>query len=150
MPGPGDAKMKRLFDMYRDAKTDFYAAAPKSLERTKAAKFLRDTTENCLNHIALYQRSANDQDAKPGTSVPRDGVTFGELKTTLKKATEIAEKGSGGKKRRFDEDSVSQNSGRAKTHTAPPPTNRGYHNFQGGIRRRTSPPQSDCYRPSYR
>jgi len=106
VPSQNDPKMKRLLAMYRHAKGEFNATIPRSLERTTAAKFLRDTTENCLAHIATQQRSASSEKPDLATSMANasfDGFTMEELEDTLKKTTAIAEKGSGGKKRRFDE-----------------------------------------------
>ncbi|KAK4691343.1 hypothetical protein P7C71_g5637, partial [Lecanoromycetidae sp. Uapishka_2] len=116
MSGPDDAKMNRLFDMYFKAQSDFDATSPKSLERTTAAKFLRDTTENCLTHIAFQQYPDSDVDAQAMIKgVHTEGI-LGMLKATLKETTKIAEKGSGGTKRRFEEDqgSAPQKSSHAK------------------------------------
>lgn len=90
-----DQKFKRLFIIYDRARKDFEATPAKTLERTKSAKFLRDTTENCLAYIAAKQ-------CQPGAEVARDGLLL-ELKSTLEETMAIAEQGSGGKKRRFDE-----------------------------------------------
>ena len=92
----GDEKLKRLFMVYHRARKDFDATPAKTLEYTKSAKFLRDTTENCLAYIAAKQ-------ARPGAEVGCDRL-LRELRATLEETTVIAEKGSGGKKRRFDED----------------------------------------------
>lgn len=83
-----DEKLKRLFIVYHRARKDFDATSAKTLERTKSAKFLRDTTENCLAYIAA-------KGARP--------AMLDELRTTLEETIAIAEQGSGGKKRRFDE-----------------------------------------------
>lgn len=90
-----DQKFKRLFFIYDRARKDFEATPAKTLERTKSAKFLRDTTENCLAYIAAKQ-------SQPGAEVTCDGLLH-ELKSTLEETIAIAEQGSGGKKRRFDE-----------------------------------------------
>ena len=92
----GDEKLKRLFMVYHRARKDFDATPAKTLEYTKSAKFLRDTTENCLAYIAAKQ-------ARPGVEVTCDRL-LPELRATLEETTVIAEQGSGGKKRRFDED----------------------------------------------
>ena len=83
-----DEKLKRLFIVYHRARKDFDATPAKTLERTKSAKFLRDTTENCLAYIAA-------KGARP--------AMLEELRTTLEETMAIVEQGSGGKKRRFDE-----------------------------------------------
>lgn len=90
-----DEKLKRLFVVYHNARKDFDATPSKTLERTKSAKFLRDTTENCLAYIAAKQ-------TRPGGKVTCDRL-LQELRATLEETIAIAEKGSGGKKRRFDE-----------------------------------------------
>ena len=82
--------------MYHRARKDFDATPAKTLEYTKSAKFLRDTTENCLAYIAAKQ-------ARPGAEVTCERL-LRELGATLEETTVIAEQGSGGKKRRFDED----------------------------------------------
>ena len=92
----GDEKLKRLFMVYHRARKDFDATPAKTLEYTKSAKFLRDTTENCLAYIAAKQ-------GKPGVEVTCDRL-LEDLRATLEETTVIAEQGSGGKKRRFDED----------------------------------------------
>ena len=92
----GDEKLKRLFTVYHRARKDFDLTPAKTLEYTKSAKFLRDTTENCLAYIAAKQ-------ARPGAEVTCDRL-LRELTATLEETTVIAEQGSGGKKRRFDED----------------------------------------------
>ena len=90
-----DQKLKRLFIIYDRARKDFEATPAKTLERTKSAKFLRDTTENCLAYIASKQ-------SQHGVEVTCDELLL-ELKSTLEETIAIAEQGSGGKKRRFDE-----------------------------------------------
>ena len=96
----GDEKLKRLFTVYHKARKDFDASPAKTLERTKSAKFLRDTTENCLAYIATKRIRPGGSKAK----VAYDGKILDELRATLGETIAIAEQGSGGKKRRFDED----------------------------------------------
>ena len=95
----GDEKLKRLFVVYHKAKKDFHATPAKTLERTKSAKFLRDTTENCLAYIAAQQTRSGDSRVEAAC----DGEMLSELRITLEETIAIAEQGSGGKKRRFDE-----------------------------------------------
>lgn len=98
-PKDGDESLKRLFIVYHKARKDFDATPAKTLERTKSAKFLRDTTENCLAYIAAKQTRSG------GSKVEAicDGNMLDELRATLEETIAIAEQGSGGKKRRFDE-----------------------------------------------
>ena len=84
--------------MYHQARKDFDTMSAKTPERTKSAKFLRDTTENCLAYIAAKQTSSADSE-----SATCDGDLLDELRATLEETIAIAEEGSGGKKRRFDE-----------------------------------------------
>ena len=95
----GDEKLKRLFIVYHKAKRDFHATPAKTLERTKSAKFLRDTTENCLAYIAAKQTRSGDSQVEAAC----DGEMLSELRATLEETIAIVEQGSGGKKRRFDE-----------------------------------------------
>ena len=95
----GDEKLKRLFIVYHKAKKDFHATPAKTLERTKSAKFLRDTTENCLAYIAAKQTRAGESQVEAAY----DGEMLSELRATLEETIAIVEQGSGGKKRRFDE-----------------------------------------------
>ena len=103
--GP-DEKLKKLLSVFHRAKRDFHSTAEKSIERTTAAKFLRDTVENCLNYIEFEQGPGRTVEGSAAPS--RAGGTINhamlsQLKRTLAEATAIAERGSGGKKRRFDE-----------------------------------------------
>lgn len=95
----GDEKLKRLFIVYHKARKDFDASPAKTRERTRSAKFLRDTTENCLAYIAAKQT----RPAGLKVEVTCDGKMQDELRATLEETKAIAEQGSGGKKRRFDE-----------------------------------------------
>ena len=90
--------------MYHKARKDFDNTPVKTIERTKSAKFLRDTTENCLAYIASKQARS------PKVEATCDERLLKELRATLEETIAIAERGSGGKKRRFDEnwDSVPQ------------------------------------------
>lgn len=97
MPNDGDEKLKRLFVVYHKARKDFDNTRAKTIERTKSAKFLRDTTENCLAYITSKQTRS------PKAEATCDGKLLEELRATLEETKAIAERGSGGKKRRFDE-----------------------------------------------
>ena len=97
--------LRKLFITYQTAKKDFDASRLRSLERTRSAKFLRDTTENCLAYLTANQNPLRDTEP-PDTSSELSGgsAIVDEMNTTLQKAIEAAEEGSGGKKRRFDDD----------------------------------------------
>ena len=97
--------LMRLFITYQKAKKDFEATPLKSLERTKSAKFLRDTIENCLAYLAARQDPSLGREFFDATIQLSGGkATIDAMKSTLQEAIEAAEEGSGGKKRRFDED----------------------------------------------
>ena len=102
----GDLKLNRLMDVYQVARYDFDATPPKSLDRTKAAKFLRDTIENCQSYLKA-QQNISHSDGKPNyhssAQGPLDPATLDEMQTLLEVTCAIVERGSGGKKRSFDE-----------------------------------------------
>ncbi len=91
-----DTMFDRLLNLYKTAKDDYCKTDRNTMSRTKAARFLRDTTENCILYIEDRQSSANSQ--------MHDEPILRELRATLEEAMEEVEKGSGGKKRRFDDD----------------------------------------------
>ena len=93
----------KLFVLYKRAKPDFEATPLKSLERTKAAKFLRDTAENCISCLTPKRQPGGGFTAiNTRRYLNKHGLTLEELKSVLEQAREAAEQGSGGKKRRFD------------------------------------------------
>lgn len=92
---PTDPKLQRLWSLFLEAHTDFNLERTDNFRRTTAAKFLRDTIENCLSYISSYPSSAGNH---PEEETDRETL----LKDTLKLAIEAAERGSGGRKRRFD------------------------------------------------
>lgn len=92
---PTDPKLQRLWSLFLEARTDFNLERTDNFRRTTAAKFLRDTIENCLSYISSYPSSAGNY---PEEATDRETL----LKDTLKLAIEAAERGSGGRKRRFD------------------------------------------------
>ena len=97
-------KLKRLFNMYRTAKADFHTTSPKTLDRTRAAKFLRDTIENCLEYMSSKEipMSSIGGISSGSTDISKQNISE-EFQATLKEAVAAAEMGSGGKKRSFDE-----------------------------------------------
>lgn len=92
---PTDPKLQRLWSLFLEARTEFNLEHTDNFQRTTAAKFLRDTIENCLSYISFYPFSAGNY---PKEATGRETL----LKDTLKLAIEAAERGSGGRKRRFD------------------------------------------------
>lgn len=96
--------LRKLFVIYQNAKDEFHATPRRSLERTKSAKFLRDTTENCITYIASRQISSSEGGQINIMSMLDGGqARVDEMRSTLQEAKKAAEAGSGGKKRRFDE-----------------------------------------------
>jgi len=88
-----DNKFERLWNLYKTADNEYRRAQKNTHLRTQAAKFLRDTTENCILYVEAEQRARHSQ--------LYDELKLRELHTTLKEAIKEAEKGSGGKRRRF-------------------------------------------------
>ena len=96
---------EKLLITYKEAKAEFDALPGKSLERTKSAKFLRDTTENCLSYLETRGSLPPGDTSNDGVIlVSEDSKIVDEMKLTLQTAIKAAEEGSGGKKRRFDDD----------------------------------------------
>ena len=105
-----DPKLERLWELYLSARRDFYKEGTDCFRRTTAAKFLRDTIENCIDYIeaknlSTLERSPYQGPARAKLSGPDQGKLL-ELRTNLQRAIRAAEKGSGGKKRHFDEDNI--------------------------------------------
>lgn len=100
---PTDPKLQRLWSLFLEARTDFNLECEDNFRRTTAAKFLRDTIENCLSYISSYPSSAGNY---PEEATVRETL----LRDTLKLAIEAAERGSGGRKRRFDVDAKKKTS----------------------------------------
>lgn len=84
-----DPKLKRLFDVYEQAKTEYLAVVELNDDRktVAAARFLRDTAENALSIL-------KEKDIDPDV--------LRSLQETYDKAKEAAVELSGGKKRKFD------------------------------------------------
>ncbi len=113
--GEQNERLRKLFLTYQKAKKDFHATSLKTLERTKSAKFLRDTTENCIAYIASREKSPSGKGFfNTNVELGKGHATLNEMRSTLQEATLAAEAGSGGKKRRFDQDSADIPEGPAK------------------------------------
>lgn len=112
-----DPKLMKLYRTYQSALADFrsLSADPRTTistvttlsassdtaltRRTKSAKFLRDTTENCLQY--LMRARAKTPSGMAGEAAGEARMVT-ELTETLAVAKQVAEEGSGGRKRRFD------------------------------------------------
>ena len=90
-----DPKFERLWNLYNTATAEFHKTPESTPLRTEAARFLRDTTENCILYI-------EDKTSAPNSRV-YEKPKLEELRNVLKKAIVEVEKGIGFK-RRFDED----------------------------------------------
>ena len=90
-----DPNFIKLWEVCKNAHEDYRKTSQKSLARTKAAKFLRDTVENCIQYIEDKQST--------GTSQWFEKSKLHALRELLRETMEVATKGSGGKPRRFDE-----------------------------------------------
>lgn len=105
-----DSKLDRLWETYQAAHKDFMKDRTDCFQRTTAAKFLRDTAENCINYIEANESMTLPIDVPHSSSHPKhsplDSEKLLELRVTLKNAIQVAEKGSGGKKRSFDHDKI--------------------------------------------
>ncbi|SLM34006.1 hypothetical protein LPUS_02658 [Lasallia pustulata] len=97
-------KLHRLWDLYQNAKEDFLSTPEaKWHSYTSSAKFLRDTAENCISYIESKQHLNQDrQDVASASGNDSAEEMLKELRITAGVAKDAAEKGSGGKKRRFD------------------------------------------------
>lgn len=105
-PFANDSNFQRLLETYHKARRDFDEAIPRSKNRTAAARFLRDTSENCLSYLrrkgcesiieALTQSSMEQ--------IKSDKAVIHELEDTVAETIAFVEGCSGGKKRSFDEE----------------------------------------------
>lgn len=102
-----DPKLHRLWNLYQSAKGDFLSINESEWpSHTSSAKFLRDTAENCINYIQSNQllnedRRHHTNDAS-ASEADWAGKMLNELRITVAVAKDAAEKGCGGRKRRFD------------------------------------------------
>ena len=138
-----DPNLVRLLEIYNQGAVDFNEAPHRSLYRTQAAIFVRDTIENLMNYIRLK----SEQDSVPMESIIGEGI-LEQWQNTLEMVSAIAEKGCGGKKRRFESDSstetvrgkrprVSANDGRPPTRRGSPGRGGPSRNNRGGHVART-------------
>ncbi|KAI4211605.1 MAG: hypothetical protein LQ351_005646 [Letrouitia transgressa] len=88
---PDDPKLSQLLETYETALQEFGAADPDTPRHMTTAKFLRDTAENCIHYLQAH-----------GVGIMLKKLT--EIRARLAQATEAAEKGMGGKRRRFEYD----------------------------------------------
>ena len=106
-PFANDANFQRLLETYHKARRDFDDATPRTKGRIAAARFLRDTSENCLGYLtrkkcesfieALTQSSMEE--------IMMDKAVVRELTDTVAETSAFVESNRGGKKRSFDEGS---------------------------------------------
>lgn len=96
-----DARLNRLWSLYLTARRDFYADRVQDFNSKKSAKFLRDTTEECISYIETV-RASRLSHSGTGQAFTRDQEKLCQLCNTLKVAEQVADGRSGGKKRRFE------------------------------------------------
>lgn len=105
-----DPKLDRLWELYQAARQEFMKSRTDCFRRTTDAKFLRDTAENCINYVEASKSAVPPHDLADTSPHPKhnslDPEKLQELRATLEEAIKVAEKGSGGKKRRFDHDEI--------------------------------------------
>jgi hypothetical protein len=96
------SSVKRLLDVYEQARTEYLSVANKGDSTTvNAAKFLRDTVENVIDNLKSTDLEADKQ---------------AELRTMARMAKDAVEKLCGGKKRKFD-DNTDQSRSRSASRT---------------------------------
>ncbi|KAI4158476.1 MAG: hypothetical protein LQ342_007396 [Letrouitia transgressa] len=86
-----DPKLSQLLETYGIALQEFGAADPDTPRHMATAKFLRDTAENCIHYLETH-----------GGCIMLEKLT--EIRACLAEATVAAERGMGGKRRRFEYD----------------------------------------------
>ena len=99
-----DTKLDRLWSLYLEAKSEYINTTRLTKASLTAAKFLRDTIENCITYITSLNSPLDLNRVDYDRSKMNDLQTkMNELTSVLEHAVIAAEKGSGGKKRTFDE-----------------------------------------------
>lgn len=97
-----DTNFHLLWHIFEVAREEFRSHDIDNHQRTKAAKFLRDTAENVTDYVKLKQPPGTEIDGA-SSSEPRGlAGNLSELRFSLDQAVEVAETGCGGKKRRFE------------------------------------------------
>ena len=91
-----DPALDHIMRTYQNAVLDYVGTPQKSLARTQAAKFLRDTIENCLSYVAANDDANNIYAGDWGPVLRAMEMKLPDFKKT-------AEKGCGGKKRAFED-----------------------------------------------
>lgn len=106
-PFANDASFQRLLETYHKARRDFDDATPRTKERTAAARFLRDTSENCLGYLTRKKCESFIEalDQSSMEEIMMDKAVVRELTDTVAETSAFVEGSRGGKKRSFDEGS---------------------------------------------
>ena len=103
-PFANDSSFQRLLETYHKARRSFDDAKPRSRHRTAAARFLRDTSENCLGYLTR-KRCESFIEALTESSIEEitmDKAVVRELNDTVAEMIAYVEGCFGGKKRRLD------------------------------------------------
>ena len=93
--------LKALLAVYKDAKKEFSALPPKSDAFLRAARFLRDTTENIIHHRLSHQRQNQSNRVLNHDEVIHSSL-LDELLATATWTRELVQRASG-KKRTWEQ-----------------------------------------------
>ena len=88
-----DLKLGKILEIFDRARKDFHEADAETPDYITAARFLRDTAENCIHFLETQ-----------GVQIVTEKLT--EIRSQFAEATVAAEKSLGGKRRRFDYDYI--------------------------------------------
>lgn len=97
-----DPNFSRLWHLFEVARDDFRSHYIDNHQKTKAAKFLRDTAENVIDYVKLKQPPGTEIDGASSSEPERLAWNLSELRSLLNQAVEVAQTACGGKKRRFE------------------------------------------------
>ena len=97
-----DPYFSRLWHLFEEARDDFRSHHIDSHQRTKAAKFLRDTAENVMDYVMVKQPPGTEIDGASSNQPERLAWKLSELRSLLNQAVEVAKTACGGKKRSFE------------------------------------------------
>ena len=92
-----------LIHVYQDAQKAFHTLPPKSADATKAARFLRDTTENLIHYMTSIQPQDRPECLLAFDDCRHFQNPLAELRETFEWTNEFIERGLGGKKRAWEQ-----------------------------------------------
>lgn len=97
-----DPHFKRLWELFKIAREEFRSQSMDNNQMAKAARFLRDTSENVMDFVRAKQPSAMAINDTSGHEPQGLAQKLFELRSSLDQAIEVAETTCGGRKRRFE------------------------------------------------